>query len=363
MICGRFGFFRPECHRLRGRGIASLRLSPKTMKLILSCDGGGIRGVFTARVLMELEKVTGQRLCRVFDLIAGTSTGGILACGLAVGLSAEELFDLYSRRGNEIFSSKEPLDIGWSMIAPRYSPAPLESILREILGDQTLDDVKTALLVTSYAIELPASQRPLAAPGSTRAPYFFKSSTGPNAFLHDVARATSAAPTYFPPHQFTNLMGEAGAYVDGGVVANNPAMCALAESLCRWPGESIAVISVGTGELEQPIPYNDAKGWGMIGWARPILSLLMDGSCDTVTYQLDQVLGQHHVRIDTSLGTSRDSWAASDAMDDASPQNVSRLCALAEKTIKGAQGASVIARINGFLKERKPANQFSYGDR
>lgn len=331
------------------------------MKLVLSCDGGGIRGVFTARVLVELERIAGQPLCRSFDLVAGTSTGGILACGLASGIAARDLLDLYVKRGSEIFS-QEILELGRNILAPRYLSGPLESILREVLGDKTLDDARPTLLVTSYAIELPASQRALAVPGSTRAPYFFKSSVKPNAFLRDVARATSAAPTYFPPHQFTNLMGEVGAYVDGGVVANNPAMCAFAEALRRWPGEQLAVISIGTGNLEEPVPYEHAKRWGLVGWARPILSLMMDGSCDTVTYQLSQILGKDHVRIDTSLGIPEQPWAASDAMDDASPDNIARLCGLAERLLSGPDGTAAVARVNDLLRRRRLATTSVFRD-
>lgn len=323
------------------------------MKLVLSLDGGGIRGIFSACVLEALEQVIGRPCGEAFDLIAGTSTGGILACGLASGVSISDLRDLYAKRGGEIFS-KDPLEFAMNLLDSKYSPEPLERILAEVLHDHTLTDATTKLLVTAYAIELPHSAKSWAAPDSTRAPYVFKSWAGANAYLRDVARATSAAPTYFPPHEFTNLSGEKGAYVDGGVFANNPAMCAFAEAVRLWPQEDIAVISVGTGELEQPIPYSEAKRWGLAGWARPIISLLMDGSCDAVNYQLGQLIGDHYVRFDTSLGTDQDPWAASDSMDDASPDNIVRLTSLATRYLAAPIGVESL-RSTGVLAAKRTA--------
>lgn len=312
------------------------------MRRILSLDGGGIRGVFSAAILVEAERKLGP-LHQRFDLIAGTSTGGILACGLAAGIPATALLDLYAKRGREIFSA-QPLSLAWNVLESKYSAAPLERILGEVLGARPLTYAKTKLLVTSYAIELPPAARPEAV-DSSRAPFFFKSWDGPNALMRDVARATSAAPTYFPPYRFTNMAGETGAYVDGGVFANNPAACALSEALGLWPMESLAVVAIGTGQLERPISYESASDWGLAGWARPILSLLMDGSCDAVTYQLDRILREKHIRLDTSLGGPGDSWAASDSMDDASPENIDKLLGLASRYMVSPEGAAKLKRV------------------
>ena len=171
----------------------------------------------------------------------------------------------------------------------------------------------------SYAIQLPYS---VAGDGVgllyPRMPYFFKSwkARTPGMdhqpdetpqqhdfVLRSIARATSAAPTYFPPALIANARGEQYGMIDGGVFANNPGMCALVSAYKLWPdAEDYIVVSLGTGSLERPIPYNQAKDWGLVHWARPILNVLMDGNADTTCYQLDQVLGEAHYRFDISLG-------------------------------------------------------------
>ena len=116
--------------------------------------------------------------------------------------------------------------------------------------------------------------------------------------------------------------------IDGGVFANNPSMCALVSAYKLYPeAEDFIVVSLGTGSLERPIPYNEAKDWGLVHWARPILNVLMDGNADTTCYQLDQVLGESHYRFDISLGENpkQDPNAVNEDFDDASPDNIRRI--------------------------------------
>lgn len=332
---------------------------------ILSVDGGGIRGIIAARVLKEIETRARKPLGQIFDLIAGTSTGGIIACGLAkpgAPLSTAQLLELYTARGAEIFhrSLWRTVSTAGGIADEKYPPEPLEGILKETLGEGKLSDITgPRVLVTSYAIELPAVAKSSARTDSTRAPFFFKSwniddpaKPLPPAWdflLRDVARATSAAPTYFPPALIYSVAGEPAALIDGGVVANNPAMCALAEAMRLWPGRECIVASVGTGALERDIPYWEAKDWGLVEWARPVLSVLMDGSCDTVTYELDRVLGDRHFRFDISLGTRSDPTAAYDDMDNTSPENVGLFLGRAEKLLSDPQTQDRLARLLALL--------------
>lgn len=291
------------------------------MKTILALDGGGIRGALTARILVELERRLGP-LAKAFDLVSGTSTGGIIACGLGCGLPAEDLLNLYARRGGEIFSRSphwiaETFD---GVTGPKYPAEPLEAILHEVLGDATLLTAQTRLLVPSYATELPLAARVSSAPEAGS--YFFKSWTGPNAFLRDIARCTSAAPTYFPPHRFINQMGEPGVYIDGGTFADSPGMCAYAEARVLWPAEELRLIAVGTGQRQQDFPGMDDAG--LVQWALALPAIFMDGAGDTVDYQLGKLLGPNYLRLDILLGD------ASAAMDDTSPTNVAKLVARAE---------------------------------
>jgi uncharacterized protein len=312
---------------------------------ILSIDGGGIRGIIPARILQRIEEATNKPARELFNLIAGTSTGGIIGCGLLKGKTAAEMAELYIRDGGTIFhrSLWDKVTTIDGLSNPDYEPGPLEEVLARELGGTWLSEVNGAeLLVPSYAIQLP-----YAIPGDgvgvlfPRAPYFFKTwktrgvdlSPGetPNQFdfmLRDIARATSAAPTYFPPALIANRKGEQFGMIDGGVFANNPGMTALVAAYRLYPqAKQFIVVSLGTGSLERPIPYKEAKNWGLVHWARPILNVLMDGNADTTSYELSQLRDVVHYRFDISLGMDpkQDPNAVNEDFDDASPDNIKRI--------------------------------------
>jgi len=139
--------------------------------------------------------------------------------------------------------------------------------------------------------------------------------------MREAARATSAAPTYFEPPQLVNEAdGSRYALVDGGVFANNPAMCAYAEILAEDRSADVMMVSLGTGQLNRPYPYQEAKDWGLLGWARRIFDVVLDGVSDTTDYELEQLLGaEHHARMQIEL------IGAKDDLDDASPENIANL--------------------------------------
>lgn len=298
---------------------------------ILSIDGGGIRGIIPAMVLAEIEKKTGKSISELFNMIAGTSTGGILALGITVPgdndkpkFTANDLIGLYENNGRKIFDRsfwRGVSSIG-NLFDEKYSHEPLEEVLKSYLGDTIMKSAKTKVLVSAYDIE-------------HRTPYFFKSWR--NEYNHvamwRVGRATSAAPTYFEPAQ-VDMEGELLSFVDGGVFINNPAVSAYAEIKRlifenEFPDEPILVVSLGTGQLTRPIKYEEAKGWGLAGWAIPILNVVFDGVSDAVDYQLSQILGpDHFYRFQTELNI------ANDDMDNASRANIEALKAQAKKIIK-----------------------------
>lgn len=333
---------------------------------ILSIDGGGIRGIIPATVLGEI--LGGRRAKDVFHMIAGTSTGGIIACGLCKPdpVTPRSLIDLYAKHGAEIF--RRPVIWrfpGSNLLEEKYNAAALEARIAEIVGETRLSQVDDVdLVVPSYAIKL-GVPRP---DGETRAPMFFNSwrarGEGLKAgqdkkeydfLLRDIARATSAAPTYFEPAVIKNAAGQSFGMIDGGVFANNPAMCALAAAYQRYghgDGTTYVMVSLGTGFLQREIPLEEAQGWGLAGWARPILSVLMDGNADTVSYQLEQVLGAYHFRFDIALGvTEADRNAVNDDFDDASPANIAALKAKAQALIK--KQSAKIARATAALAGKK----------
>jgi len=301
------------------------------MLRVLSIDGGGIRGVIPAVLLQHLEEKVGKPIAEMFDLVVGTSTGGILACGLTVPASANakqpkftaaDMLKLYERDGHKIFERsfwKGVTSLG-GLGDETYSAKPLEKLLKDYLGEATLKSVLTPLVVTAYDIE-------------RRQPYFFKSTKAEdpkrNHYLRDAARATSAAPTFFEPAVVRNVGGRGTRriLVDGGVFVNNPAMCAYAEAQ-ELPGadQGIMMVSLGTGVATRKIKYKDAKDWGALGWVRPIISVMMDGEADAADYHMRILLRdekhkskQQYFRFDTELDL------ALDDMDAANTGNIRAL--------------------------------------
>jgi uncharacterized protein len=151
--------------------------------------------------------------------------------------------------------------------------------------------------------------------------------------MRDVARATSAAPTYFEPLQLTWGPHGERAFIDGGVHSNNPAMCAYVEARKIHPGENdFLVLSLGTGEPTRSMPYEEVKGWGLALWAQPILNVVFDGVADTVDYQLRELLpaegdDRRYYRFQTALAIGKDD------MDDASATNIQALKKKAKEII------------------------------
>lgn len=289
------------------------------MARVLAIDGGGIRGLIPALVLADLERRSGRRVAELFDLIAGTSTGGLLALALTRpgARPAAELVDLYVEEGPRIFRrslKRRILSLG-GLLDERYPLEPLERALEKHLGDARLSEAAVDVLVTAYALE-------------ERRPYLFKSA----AARVDAARdfpivlaglATSAAPTYFEP---VPVGGQA--LIDGGVYAANPGMSAYAEVRRHRPGEDVLLVSLGTGELTEPIRYEDARGWGRLEWVRPLIDVIFDGVSDSVDYELRQLLSEEsYARIQTRLED------ANGELDDASPGNVRALVREGERLV------------------------------
>jgi uncharacterized protein len=326
---------------------------------ILSIDGGGIRGIIPALILAEIERQTERPACELFDLIAGTSTGGIIALGVTVPgetqpdgesrprWSARELADMYSEDGPEIFhrSLVRTIETVDGLLVEKYAAKGLEALLERCLGDVPLSRALSDVLITSYDIH-------------KHEPFFFKSflarprprvrtpdggessdpagsalsATGADALMRVVGRATSAAPTYFEPeHVLASVSASLSEYVlvDGGTFANNPAMCAYAEARRNHPGAEVMVVSLGTGRLTESISFEHAKHWGLAQWAHPLVGVMMDGSSTAIDYQLDELLGvdEGHFRFQSVLE------GASDSLDDVSAKNIAGLRHVAETFI------------------------------
>jgi patatin-like phospholipase/acyl hydrolase len=288
---------------------------------VLAIDGGGIRGLIPSLVLAELERRSGRRTFELFDLIAGTSTGGIVACALCAPepLPASELVKLYEEQGPEIFDRSlfQRIRSAEGLLDEKYDDAALDRALERFLARKRLAEAKPDLIVPAYDTALPG-------------PYFFKSSKARETPETDdfplsvVARATSAAPTYFEPVE----AGERS-LVDGGVFAANPAMCGLAEVLNVAAPRDVVLLSLGTGERTHRRQFDEIKDWGLARWARPILDVVFDGASDAVNYQLERVLGAgRYWRLQIEL------TLASDDLDDATEGNLAKLRGHAEDLIR-----------------------------
>ncbi|WP_353285279.1 patatin-like phospholipase family protein [Wolbachia endosymbiont (group A) of Beris morrisii] len=282
-------------------------------KYILSVDGGGIRGIIPAIILAEIEKRSKKPIAEIFDLMAGTSTGGIVVAGLCKRdeqgnpqYSANDLVELYQEYGSYIFKSSflRRSIFSWLNCA-QYPHKNIESILEKYFGDDTLQNTLSNLLITSYDIH-------------NNCPFFFKGWKEANIKLKDALRATTAAPTYFiPKHlkidQIDRLL------VDGGVFANNPAACAYASGKRLFPNDDIVLLSIGTGRTDRSIEYANSKRFGKIGWIKPLLHVMFASSLDAVNYQLDQVIADKYIRIQSQLKI------ASPDMDNITSKNIKSL--------------------------------------
>jgi predicted acylesterase/phospholipase RssA len=274
---------------------------------VLSIDGGGIRGLIAARVLADIERRCGSRAGELFDLVAGTSTGAIIACALTKPdpLSAERIARIYLEEGPEIFSRSllKRITSAEGYLDERYDSDGLLTSLRRHLGDARLADAKPAILLTAYDLE-------------RRNALLLRN--GDDMSMVDAAHGSAAAPSYFEPARVGDLT-----LVDGGVFATNPAMCAYA----RADGDVELLASLGNGEHTRVLPYEKVRDWGRIEWIRPALDVVFDGTADAVDIQLSALMGDDYMRFQTPLDE------ASDDLDDVTPENLAALEREAERLI------------------------------
>ena len=304
------------------------------MRKILAIDGGGVRGIIPAMVLAKIEEQTDQPIAELFDLVVGASTGGILALGLVVPdrkeaaqprYSANQLLGFYLEESHEIFDKSLFFKITRGIFTRRYHARALEKALKKYFGHTMLSEALKNVVIPSYEIH-------------ERYTAFFKSGDvrtkkiEKDVLMRDVARAASAAPTYFVPKKIKEYPD--ATFIDGGVFANNPAMCAYAEAKELFPDEDLLVVSLGTGNPQLSIDFERFRTWGLLGWARPIWYILMDGSSDVVDYQLDFVLpdrdeAKRYYRFQIELlqkGTEK--------LDDGSKENLNALVELGQQLIE-----------------------------
>ena len=280
---------------------------------MLAIDGGGVRGVFAARILDRLQQQTGF-LDRT-ELLAGTSTGGILALGLAAGLTPAEMAKLYLDHSREIFDASllRKVATGDGVLGARYDNAALRKVARNVFGNRKLGDLEKRVLVPTFDLDNGDGPVPLPA-GALRTwkPKFFHNFPGEDSDgeqkAADVAMRTSAAPTFLPTYQ---------GYIDGGVVANNPSVAAVALALHpEGAGRSIGelrLFSLSTGTNSEYISGDHA--WGAASWGIRLIELMIGGTSGVADYECKVILGPtRYFRLDPLLD-------ANVALDDAGRVN------------------------------------------
>ncbi len=267
---------------------------------ILSLDGGGIKGTFTAAVLAELERMTGKRVADYFDLIVGTSTGGIIAIALGMEVSAGELLTFYERKGPEIF----PLiglrrgvfrNVGWWTRRPKFSAVPLRRALESVLGNRRLGDSKHRLVIPSYnAVNGTVTTFKTAHHERYKQDY---KDPAINAAL-----ATSAAPTYFP-----SFCPDSGlAFIDGGVWANTPVMVGIVEALgiLRQRLAAIEVLSIGTTDEPTFVTDHQRQG-GIAAWNTDLLTIPFQAQSAGALAQARILLRDRLIRVNATTRPGR----------------------------------------------------------
>ncbi|MEC4804818.1 MAG: patatin-like phospholipase family protein [Jaaginema sp. PMC 1079.18] len=329
---------------------------PQRLFRILSLDGGGIRGIISATILEYIEaEINAQQqaiapgspyipLYKYFDLITGTSTGSILAAGIAATQkSPRELVELYINNGKKIFPywgklgylapQRVNLLFRYGPSSPKFSNQGLIQVLRDSLGEVLLEETflegeTTRLLIPAYDT-------------NAREPIIFKNwrKKYPKLKLWEACTASASAPTFFPAYIFENGRKVISA-IDGGIAANNPSSCAISEAIrLGYSPSEISLLSIGTGE--QNVPLGDAQSWGVLQWAGHLVDVFMDGPLDIYEYISRQIVRYNeakenqYLRLQPDLDNnfkvlSKKQLETLSSMDNASEENIKNLITFAQ---------------------------------
>jgi len=276
---------------------------------VLSLDGGGARGFLTARILANIEHYVNSRtgsdkpLGDRFDLLVGTSTGGIIALGLSIGKTANEISSFYADLVPKIFSSKAQRASLFQYFEPKYSSDILKKELDTQFGDSTLENVRTDVCITGVSLGL-------GKPRLHKSLYQTRYLDRQKERLADIALATSAAPTYFKAHRLRYSEN----IIDGGIFANNPAIVGIVDAIAfERPSKTrgkrtqktseVWLMSVGTGE-QPTMPYDESRlvNAGLLDWAQHIADVMMESQSAAVDYQARHLVpAEQYIRINPKL--------------------------------------------------------------
>jgi len=317
---------------------------------ILSIDGGGLRGIVPVSILEKVEEFTGKPIWESFDLIAGTSTGGLIACGItlpkAPGVKEAKydlnyIMNIYKERGKEIFPPRGWLANKLGILSdarnPKYLDKGVHKVFSEVLGDARLNDSLTQIMISSYDL-------------NNNMPLFLKSRSsrknpGQNILQYHACRATSAAPTYLPAYEFEYPNGKEMPHrlcIDGGVFINNPSLGALSEfsrNAHEYDSEIIKgedidydevhVLSLGTGTYSGVITASEAKSSGLLFWATRISDIMMRGVNKATDYEMLEMMEEgNYLRLSINIPNEKFS-----EMDNSSKETINYILDLTKKDV------------------------------
>lgn len=267
---------------------------------ILCVDGGGIRGVFAVAILKQIEEELGKPIGEAFDIIAGTSTGAIVASSIALQRKMGDLLEDYKVYGEKIFKRQAKVGLFRTVYSDRY----MRRFFQAAFGHLTLADIEKPLIIP--AVDL-----------SHGKPYVHRTNFGKareendlSIKLWDAVLSSCAAPVYFPPNNIDNKFLS----IDGGLWANNPSLVSITESIYHFQAkmEDIQILSIGTGQQRIDFTAEDEKDWGVKQWlpfqlpsmkvTPKLLDLALHLSSESISYHCEQFLGSNYLRINEDMG-------------------------------------------------------------
>jgi predicted acylesterase/phospholipase RssA len=302
--------------------------APDSIK-ILTIDGGGVRGIIPAVVLGEIERRTGQHPSELFDVIAGTSTGSLLAMSMAVpgkdGLpryQATASADAYEEFAPKIFPRERWLQIR-GLVHEKYSATGLERALQEFLGEVRLSEALVHTLVPTYDL---MSQDIHVFDSVQSAAH-----VDDDILMRHVVRGATAAPTYFDPFVVgPPISAHKSVLIDGGLYANNPSVLALTQVASRHTGSDVLVVSLGTGRIPAQPVDEEGQDWGLARWVKPLLHIVASGTNRLIDLELEHFLGtERYFRFQAQLPEECE-------LDDATPKTFQGLRNVGEDLVRNS---------------------------
>ena len=287
---------------------SSVKKRQQDKRYILSIDGGGIRTIASIVFLKELEARLEVPIAEKFDFFIGTSAGAISCLGLSVNkMPAADLMNIWSKENlvKTMTNSSWETNLGIMQINPKYTNEGKREVLTEFFSNKKLGEAYKPVAVTSYDIE-------------KRLPVLLTSYNDPEVSVVDAGDATSAAPVYYPTAQVGDRF-----LIDGGIVANHPALHGYVEAKKLYPDNELVVLSVGTGLNKRSLKGEDSKKWGLIGWMRhDLFGLMVESSMD---HELaEELIGEDYLRINSPLRR------VNRRLDDNSDSNIERIISMGE---------------------------------